>query len=306
MDKSSINFALLFIGFLTMVNCMQAQSWDLLQEGKQWNHILKSFDPNTEDLEISGTLATKFMNDTLINDTLYKEVLRRRLDWLDDDWDVSGYVREDDDGFYFRNTSGEEGQLYAYNLEVGDEFEINNVWLGYDPIYVVTGFVQSIDSVLVGDSYKKRYGLYSDWFDSDGSEDWVEGVGSLMGVINPAISEFIDGGTEQLLCYSEDDEVLFKNPLTGLSECYYESYTTSVETVETGPFKTYPNPVTNSLWIECENYSGEYKILDINAKCIMNGTFGCVQLDVSTLKPGIYILELNSDGTFYRHKFIKV
>lgn len=87
--------------------------------------------------------------------------------------------------------------LYDFNLKVGD-----HVMLGYYDC-----FIGSIDSVLIGDSYRKRY--------NSGNDVIVEGIGSIQkGLLGSLIQVPTCGGgmSWEFVCFSQNGESVYKNP----------------------------------------------------------------------------------------------
>ena len=68
--------------------------------------------------------------------------------------------------------------------------------------------------------------------------------------------------------------------------------------VQADGISIYPNPVQNLLYVKSEDES-EYQIYDLDGRCLFRGKGSTI--DVSSLKTGTYLLQINSQ-TF---KFIK-
>ncbi|MBC7382686.1 MAG: T9SS type A sorting domain-containing protein [Bacteroidia bacterium] len=84
------------------------------------------------------------------------------------------------------------------------------------------------------------------------------------------------------------------------------------ETGKASPLKMYPNPVSNLLTVEVENYSEAttYKIVDIMGKeftpePIYSPNTGEVKFNLSLLPAGIYIIKSASEGRVAQSRFIK-
>jgi hypothetical protein len=91
----------------------------------------------------------------------------------------------------------EEILLYDFSVKVGD-----NVTLGYN--YVI---INSIDSVKIGNSYRKRF--YAEF------DQYVEGIGGMMhGLLSPLFQMTTCGGgsSQELICFSEHGETIYLNP----------------------------------------------------------------------------------------------
>ena len=60
--------------------------------------------------------------------------------------------------------------------------------------------VDSIDSVLIGNNYRQRTNLHPLW---GGHEEWIEGIGSISGILHNSFG-LIGGNYFELLCYYEN------------------------------------------------------------------------------------------------------
>lgn len=67
----------------------------------------------------------------------------------------------------------------------------------------------------------------------------------------------------------------------------------------------YPNPATDVLTIRTTERIDEQKIYNLNGQLMMDIKANTNQINISKLSEGIYVLELNSNGTFSRTKFVK-
>lgn len=77
------------------------------------------------------------------------------------------------------------------------------------------------------------------------------------------------------------------------------SFTTSQTTV-------YPNPVVNYIFIETKNEVNRFEVYNILGSRVLNGNIIRKQIDVESLKKGIYILKIMNNSTLIKSmKFIK-
>ena len=101
--------------------------------------------------------------------------------------------------FVYPNDSAEQ-LLYDFTMQVGDTIKgyLSNYWMCMPNAQVVN----SIDSVLVGSSYRKMWVIGNGWF------RFIEGIGSTAGLLDP-VCEIIDGPICSLLCFSLEGTVLY-------------------------------------------------------------------------------------------------
>ena len=78
---------------------------------------------------------------------------------------------------------------------------------------------------------------------------------------------------------------------------------TGIPVTQVTDLEVYPNPVTSSLQLK-QRIDGNYNIIDISGKVVLSGRMegiDAVQIDVSGLEHGIYILRTQSRAV----KFVK-
>lgn len=195
--------------------------------------------------------------------------------------DYRGAIRSENGKTYAYN--GEEELLMDFTLDVGDTL---NTSISYGLV------VGSIDSVLVGTAYRKRFN-----FSNGDICNWmVEGVGHETGLFEPmstAMSFF-----SIMDCYGEYDE-----PLFGEMDCILnvgvEDLSANVSDV-----LIYPNPTSSALTVDLSqltNTIASYSITDIYGKVIRTEAFVSSKpemfvIDLSDFNSGIYFLKLNAEN----------
>jgi len=72
--------------------------------------------------------------------------------------------------------------------------------------------------------------------------------------------------------------------------------------------KIYPNPASNWLWIESEDLIREIKLFNSLGETLMNLEIGNLKFAVycSSLPAGIYVIEVKTQTTTFRSKFLKI
>lgn len=89
-----------------------------------------------------------------------------------------------------------------------------------------------------------------------------------------------------------------------------DTSSTGVQELHEGNFAVYPNPATNTVFIQFKNEvpSAEIKVLNVLGEAILYQTMTSssnTTLDISTLNNGIYFIQIQSDTKFFIHEFIK-
>ena len=194
--------------------------------------------------------------------------------------------------------------LYDYSVEVGDT--INGSWGEF--------IVTEVDTEFAVGKERKRITMESSY---DGHIDiWLSGLGSkVSGYLQPGSPLFAPDAGSEFSCYLDElsGEYYYgdKDPLlcmifpTG-SACV----TTSVIDKEfVDQIKIFPNPTNGLITIEIDNDKNKQinaQLLSFDGKLIINKKYisDNLTLDVSSLMPGIYILEVSQNGNKSNHKII--
>lgn len=192
-------------------------------ENAEWNVMYSSYSEGTGHKTVSITNYS-LRGDTLVDGVKYKKVCVKSGSPEQPTYFLTGLIREQNKKvFYIGNSYGgpmyisgrqqikkvnecnfsESTQseveilLYDFNVKVGD-----NVQLGF---YRCT--IQSIDSIKIGDSYRKRY--------NTGYDEYVEGIGSIKkGLLGTLIQIPTCGGgmSWEHVCFSQNGETVYRNP----------------------------------------------------------------------------------------------
>lgn len=203
-----------------------------------------------------------------------------------------GAIRTENGKTYQLN-GDEEHLLMDFTLNVGDTLFS----------YISPGLViGSIDSVLVGTDYRKRFN-----FTNGDICNWmIEGIGHAAGLFEPmsVILEF----ASEFHCYGENNIPLFGDMdcilNVGLEVFSMQNYYVSI----------YPNPTSGKLIINASKLTStiqSYFLIDTYGKVILQKNFdvnnnNIFEIDLSKYKPGIYFIRLDTEnqGIIFR-KIIK-
>jgi len=221
----------------------------------------------------------------------------------------AGFLRQDiaEKKVYWRNqwTNGDT-LLYDFTLNVGDTL---NSFLNYPDPWTEPKTVLSIDSVLVGTLYHKRFNIDTNVFRTEYTYSIIEGVGSTDGFSGVHENNAWQFGIS-LTCFSENGNVVYtpqNNPDTipcgDLPVAINDLHQQSGEIVS-----LFPNPTSGKITLNCKESSLPLKI-------IIYDMFGRQQLeidsdkeftgiDISELPPGIYYLRTETLKTLVTLKKI--
>ena len=121
---------------------------------------------------------------------------------------------------------------------------------------------------------------------------WFEGIGSVNGVFYP---QCITGGYNYLLCYFENNTLLYHNPYPP-SDCY--NFTDNLEIPTISIKSNYSNNVLNIQTFSPEKYI--VIIYDLFGRLINTKEFQQeLSLDLSAFTKGIYIYSIQSNNLNY-------
>lgn len=214
-------------------------SYQVTDTSKVWNTL--SYGVATEGFYVcGGTTSCKMGEEVNIGDDLYFEVLESE-DSLQLDWNTTGYLREDtvNHVVYYARSVDEVGLIYDFNIDVGDTVNIFNYHIlqGFDATLICF----DIDTVTIFDHPRKRYSFYENYIDPENPDEvWIEGIGSLYGVLNSGIggSGFVGGGFD-LLCCSQNDSMIYM--YSYWDSCYIDYFYPQIiqESYDTAYLNTY-------------------------------------------------------------------
>ena len=228
-----------------------------------------------------------FEGDSIFEGRSYKKVFKC-TDELHENIGFYGLIREQDKKTYFiPYYSKIEYLLYDFSLVEGDTIEFT------DPYQYLTEvlYVNEVDSVEINGVIKKRIQLTEYW---GGIVDtWIEGIGSLSGILD-AFNKLKVGAPTVLLCYFQNNELVYKNPT--YSECYYNTVSVQ-EAINKLNISISPNPTDGQLRIT--NYElreiSTIEIFDVvgkKQKVENKSQNGEIVMDISHLANGVYVLKL--------------
>ncbi len=288
----SILFALLSFGLFAQQN--------LLQADRLWSMV------EVHCLPAGNTYSSHFLktgNDTLINNETYS-ILRYSQDETQQEWiDYGGFIRETPDGKVYYTRSGlEEGLIYDFGAKPGDTVEVFNQELIPETLYMV---VIAEDSVLLEDGWHRMLILEDENF--PGQETWIEGVGSVSGLVKSCLNAFGSAcGDFDLLCSSDGGQEIYINP--EYPACWYVS--TRIGSLDAREeIQLFPNPVRDILHIDGTftetQQSYDIRIIDPSGRMILQEKSNARSIRLENLEPGIYIIRIQTSSEIYTGRFLK-
>lgn len=194
-----------------LTGSLLAHTQEIVDNEKLWSILTGHCQP---EYTTYTTSFFKFDNDTIIDGKLYQMVFISEDEFQEEWFFYGSFIREENKKVYYREYYGEEGLIYDFNLQLGDTVVLNNPRAASEVTLILT----EIDSVETTDGYRERWKLTNDEFEIP--EYWIEGIGSMAGVIN-STTEVFGGlcGTYILLCEEENENTIYQNPQ--YEYCYY-------------------------------------------------------------------------------------
>ncbi|MFI5204640.1 MAG: T9SS type A sorting domain-containing protein [Flavobacteriales bacterium] len=251
-----------------------------------WNYYL---DPNCM---LMGTVweyySVTYSGDTSINSQTYHKLTTPYIDAYFSGLcspvtffvGYRGAIRQDTlvkKVFFVAPGDTTEELLYDFTLQVGDTVQ------GYltSPPYP-NDTVISIDSVLIGSSYRKR------WFINSCYPIYlIEGIGSTYGLIEYSPNCLPDAWTYSLTCFQQNGQTLYPNTSTTCE------LITSVNPANENENKitVFPNPSNGSVTVQFDQTIEIIQLTDLTGKIILNQKLNSqTSFQIDHLLSGTYIL----------------
>ena len=252
---------------------------------------------------VCTTLFYKFGDAVEINETSYTEVLV--ADYKTPNlYNLVGYLREDKNGkaYFISKNSTEEGLLYDFSLNKSDTIHLQRV--GFGQCCASTTIVDSIKILNYNGVDRKTMFLSSilspGFYPYKTQTVWIEGIGSLYGVLQP-VNCMIVGGYFYLLCTFENDQLLYKNP---------DEISCIISSVDDDEFQNNIQIFTSNESLVIANNSGkrlQVSIFNIDGKLLCDQTIMPNTIEYipkGSLMRGIHIVSTKTDTNAFNRKVI--
>lgn len=283
---------------------LRAQDYNpLVEEGKRWNVVFSLEGPSPTPQHYTTT-SYKIMGDTLLDGTSYKKLYSTNREDLSN-WQLQGVLRETETKQVFikdyanHTFEGQERLLYDFSMQLGESI------CYYGESCCLT-LVSICDTVFEedGKTYKKHVlEYYEEGMPLGFYETWIEGIGSELGLLNSG-SLFLVGGRYNLLCYYEDEDLIWQNP--DFNSCYM-----GTDGVEENSAKTWisihPNPTTGMIVVSGKNLK-QVEVVNILGQrmATAQGKDETLQIDIANLPSGVYFVDItDSKGRKCVRKVVK-
>jgi hypothetical protein len=256
-----------------------------------------------------STENIKFTTDTMINNLLYKKV-ERSTDENQQFWSDYGFIREDSIKrvFYKLTASDNDHLFYNFNIQLFDTLTAYSINTFENSVYVQPQiyFVISVDSVLIGETFRKRINLGVLGDSTYALEHWIDSTGNIGGILHN--NEMLVGrDSYSLLCFSENGIVKYHQP--NYNSCYV---LTGLETKKSVALsvKVSPNPIIESSVLTVEHSDSgdnmQIDFFDLTGRNVYSTSFlNELLLSRKDFQPGIYFyIVTDSSGNILTGKIV--
>jgi hypothetical protein len=248
------------------------------------------------ELETGKDFMMKIKGDTLINNLIYKTVIRTEepggSNWSQQNF----YLRETDEGIvYVLFGTGLEGVLYHFGLQVGQKVEL---WNGF------TATLQAVETIVAANNdvrNKFQMQLEQPGFCTTGT-NWIDGIGAT----GPWPIDFCFDLSYGLTCFFHDDAFYYGDT------DFCQQFITSTGEPDAINMEIYPNPATDILNIRFQDdsaKSNKIQVYNLQGQLLYQNITreNLHKVDVSHLTSGVFILQISSqDGGLLSRKIVKL
>ncbi|MDZ7775539.1 MAG: T9SS type A sorting domain-containing protein [Bacteroidales bacterium] len=189
----------IFVALIIAFPAAGQNGYALVDTTKEWNTLsmgISAFavcSPGNTTRETIG-------NPTEINGQTYFPVYHNQI--TGNRTATPGYLREDTTSqkvYFYDLYEDEEGLLYDFSISEGDTVLVQNYFVDFEDVSMVCN---DIDTTVIDGEPRKVFSFYYD--------TWIEGIGSLHGLLYSAHGS-LPGGGHELTCCFKNGELVYDN-----------------------------------------------------------------------------------------------
>ena len=272
----------LTIAFLLLTSLVaNSQSW-FISDSKVWSQVRYG---STPGFPYTSTYI-KMNGDTTLNQTDYTKVYKSASEGMQS-WSLEGYIRETDTGtvYYQDKLQESESLLYDFGWQIGERIPSEL----YEDTYFYLDSIEVLPFGIFQDSLKHYYistgGKYLE-------EVWIEGIGSLHGVLSNLDFVLWVGEYRELLCFTENDSLKYMNE--AFNTCYFDNTGEEDHPIQEVNIEYNENSIR--VHLPSKNQGAfECRLFDLNGREML-GTIITksmeFNIDISSLSCGVYIIQI--------------
>lgn len=302
-----LNLLLLFGGFLFQFSFSQ-NYFTFPTDTANWNCLFwHQWQP---EFYLLTNYQYSQQGDTLLQGKIYKKIYTKLVDEQAPSEYIGGLREDSEKQIFFFPASIQIGPigLHTFPSDTTEQllYTFNNLSIGMIlPINSdkVTIKVTGIDSVLMGNEYRKKYEIQGSLM--LGPDFWIEGIGSTKDLLS--VFTYEHEWQYFTLCFSDTDTYYINSP-DGNDSCHYLAFT-GIENNEYDKIKVFPNPASDFLSIATpfEGITVNAIIYSIQGQLLLRKKIVLPQteLDIRKLNSGIYYLQIIAGNDKIITRFIK-
>ena len=249
---------------------------NMLDQGNTW-HVRENswMNINTTRYTIEG--------DSLVNGQTYK-----KLEGYTNELSAFAYrqptylLRSDSLHRIYRYDDVSQGDLifYDFSLQLGDTADFNGILTG--PFQQT---VDSVDQVMLANGTMAKRIIFGSFH-----EEWIEGVGSLFGLMEMGAITILDVGY-QLVCYEENGVTIYEN--SNLLPCYQTNVGIE-DLLADDQWSVFPNPSKESISVSGLPEGIQLDLIDPAGRLVQTWTSGAngQSYSLNEVGEGLYFLTL--------------
>lgn len=271
----------------------------LVEEGKRWN-VVHTYAPWPPINRVTNAYMVE--GDTVVDGTTYKMLITTQSEQYDN-WDLWGLLRETNERqvlsrkYRWNHTFESETLLYDFSLEPGD-----SICYGESSCLLL---LRISDTILDDGTVRKRYDFQykENGYPTYEYETWIEGIGSELGLLHPGSLALV-GGTYDLLCYYEDEDLVWQNP--NFNSCYVSTVGLD-ESEDVSFLSVYPNPATGIVSIKGESLRQAVVVNMLGQQVFsVHSKDNELHIDMAKLPAGVYLINItDEEGLWCMRKVVK-
>lgn len=205
---------------------------------------------------------------------------------------LNGLFRQEEKKIFMREGNSDV-MIYDFDLEVGD-------YLPDSPLlYEENIYVTAIDSIWIGEAYRKVFTLSTDGIGGPGQ--MIEGIGFVYGFLTGFPDWFYP---EVLVCFYLDGEIYYENPNSSAPCDMFVGLDENPEGHAIVP-EIFPNPTSGQVTLKIDWQTTENVVIEVAdptgrklsaENWMLKAGLNVRSLDLSAYKPGMYFIMLTGES----------
>ena len=300
----NLTFTLSFL--LLSITGFSQEHWGLPPEGSIYTNAIVS-------VSAFGDVTNLRVEDTWLGEVEQDGYTWREYlvpDPYGDTTTTSYFIREENGQWILKNTEWpnqelDEFLLYDWSASVGDTLQSASAYQLYDgPFELRVDSIQ--EQEFLDGSIRKVFHLTNLDIETSFPLIWIEGIGPMDGVmLNAGGSSLVDAG-EVLICAHLGNTHVYESDyiqyLVNYENCMWDPV--GVAEIDHSQIEIFPNPVDDIISVRKVNgnfgKASRIEIADLHCRIVLSeelaGGKGIIELDLSSIDSGIYLLRMTTEN----------